>query len=193
VPATLLDEILADGRLKSQFETDASRGSLMPAHRQYSEERMWGYPEDLPNEKRPIYGYMHRPGQTDHWTDSYGEVELELKYAVRDRATWTDGDSFAQNMVPSPVNNPSHLSADVDLGSDPLGDGIGMSWYVEAQIHGGVSLDDVAAVHVPYDWRDDQSGITGWHEPEAAKTIKEALAEFERRGIPVEYDRGQKY
>lgn len=193
VPAPLLDEILADGRMKSQFETQNSGGTLSNEGRRYSEDRMWGYAPDTPDTDRPIYGYMHKLGQADSWTDSYGEVELEMKHAIRDRTTWTDGDSFAQTMVPSPLGKPSHLSTDVEYGNDPLADGLGSSWYVEAQMHGGVTVDDIAAIHVPYDWREDQSGITGWYEPEQAAVIKATLQKYQELGIPVEYDRGQLY
>ena len=161
VPTEVLDDIVETGRMKSQFETQTSRGSLSPRHRMDTEENLYSYPPDLPDAERPIYGYMQKPGRDPSWVSSYGEVEIEFKRDVRSRTTFTQGDSLAQGYIPSALNDPSYLSLDAPVAftnalndTDVVRDGIWADTpYVEAQIHGGVTLDDIAAVTFPVHMR----------------------------------------
>ena len=149
-----------DGRFKSQFETDRSSGLYDPDIRARREAEMYGYPKDLPPPERPIYGYLG--GVTDEAgaVNGYGPVTFVLKKDVRARTTFTSEDSLSAGLVPSPVNQPNSLSLKLPYS---LGDYrneriFGLSddirtwdtYYWEAQVHGGVSLDDVEKIEIWY-------------------------------------------
>ena len=131
--------------------------------------------------ERPIYGYMDVddgnsrivPGDAETRKslngyygasslerqaslDQYGEVRVEFKDSVRDRTTFTFGDSLAGvgKTMPSPVNDPAIESLgnawSAEFRSHPtknLLDSAGR--YVEAQIIGGVSAADIGRVVFP--------------------------------------------
>lgn len=120
---------------------------------------MFGIPRGSRPEDYPIYGYLDPkdgpPGATYHGVGQYGYVRLTLKDQVRNRTTFTVGDSLGTNLAPQPVNKPSLLS----VGSYQF-DNIDRSsaWattqkvsYIEAQIHGGVTVRDIAQLDVPAD------------------------------------------
>jgi hypothetical protein len=135
---------------------------------------------------RPIYGYMDVDGNNGRTMDptgesvavsyygsselersanldQYGGIRVELKDSVRDRTSFTFGDSLGEWARPSPINAPevrsmgnrydgfSRIRAnqngmDMDATSD-------LFWntgrYVEAQVHGGVAVSDIARVTFP--------------------------------------------
>jgi Protein of unknown function (DUF3626) len=97
--------VVRDGRFKSQFESGASRGYYSPDTRAEHEHEMFGYPEDLPAEKRPIYGYLSGSSEQQYGgADNYGSVMFRLKDGVNQRTTFTLGDSLAnQQMRPVPL------------------------------------------------------------------------------------------
>lgn len=90
----------------------------------------------------------------------YGDAIVELKQTTHTRVTWTGADSLdatARGSYPSfrasPLNAPSADSMSIQRGQLPL-DYI-KKWkvdhnslfYTEAQIHGGVTVDDIAHVY----------------------------------------------
>lgn len=161
-PATL-EKILDNGRFKSQFETDTSGGRVDKRSRSTTEKLLMGVDTDIDVTKRPIYGYMDDDpdgGMSKILSmDQYGKVAVKLKPHVRSKSTFTVGDSLdytgagrEQRFIASPVNDPSHKSVMFDFGvADPLKrleageikDSVG---YIEAQIHGGTSVDDIDEV-----------------------------------------------
>lgn len=173
-----LEHILRDGRIKSQFETGKSKGMNNQVGRAQYEQIMFGIDPKIDKnpEKRPIYGYVAvdgiRPATyhegslggigTDALTQ-YGQVQVVLKDSVRDRTTAMYGDSLnhAAFGLPSPINQPSWLSytpmnnqggitGNLDtLNRDPRDFKLRSQIYVEAQVHDGVSTDDIAEVVFP--------------------------------------------
>lgn len=157
-----LGSILEDGRFKTQFETGTSEGALNPELRDQIENFYFGY-EDTPGEDRPIYGYV--AGQGDEWTtQQYGEVIVQLDDDIRDRTSVSFFDSLdayrgtgtifeqGQELMPSPLNDPSWQSA-MPWEPDQLYGSIlqfedlrELPAYAEAQIHGGVAVDDIEQV-----------------------------------------------
>lgn len=198
-PDELMDEIVADGRFKSQFESGTSGGALNPELRSEAERQLFGYEPDMTQpQDRPIYGYLARPGGRfkDSATSQYGDIRWELKPSVRARTTWTGGDSLGKTLIPSTLTEPSYLSlpAPSRLSPEAQAEYIaqqkpveytthvsapldGAALYAEAQIHGGVTLDDVDAVVIPASYErysDDHP-------------VKQAAAALAARGISVEY------
>jgi hypothetical protein len=174
---TAVQNVIPDGRFKSQFETTGSRGLFDPNFRAKAEGDLFSYDADLEPVERPIYGYVGEVTSEESMVTQYGEATFVLKDDVRKRATWTQTDSLGTGVVPSPIERPSHLSL-MDPGSqdNPL---FGLDnplpfdefGYVEAQIHGGVSLDDVK--HIDY-WTYPSERAFG---QEMAERIRAALAE----------------
>lgn len=136
------------------------------AARRGLQERVFGRPES------PVYGYL---AETPHGAQntngsnplgsiqgmiprSYGDTALRLKRdRVAERSTFTVGDSFAMTagggepyLAALPVTSPDWQAAGpMDLsGVDSL-DRVGMETgasYVELQVHGQVTVDDIEAV-----------------------------------------------
>lgn len=117
-----LESIISD-RFKSQFETGKSSAAFQPEQRANTEAGLFGYKKDLPDEDRPIYGYMSRKStasKTDPnkgegaGADGYGDLVITLKPSVKDRATITGNDSLDRPpptmYQPSPVKSASIAS-----------------------------------------------------------------------------------
>lgn len=142
VPSSALPSIVADGRLKSQFESGVSRGTYDPSFRRDREADLLGVPGDLPVQERPIYGFVENGGSATNMSN-YGEFTLRLSPSVADRTSLTFGDSFVVN------------GRSLPLSADPSEDDVLAAFnqyaiippeYVETQIQGGVTLDDVTEV-----------------------------------------------
>jgi hypothetical protein len=173
-----LEDVLDDGRFKSQHEAGRSNGVYNPHRRDRFEEQKFG--EYEADHQRPIYGYLdsedgylqHRDGRSVSVNDvgydsarvqerlyQYGLVAVRLKDHVKQRTSFTVGDSLDQedNIHPSWMTEPQVWSVDPyvvapkeptspvvyndDPGTWPL--------YAEAQVHGAVRVEDIAEVVVP--------------------------------------------
>lgn len=172
VPPQHLDAIAADGRLKSQFETEHSQGWFDPAKRAEVESYQMGAPEDLDPEARPIYGAA-LDDLADYPFDAgahhYGDTFLVLdKGAVAGRTTLAFGDTLDQTLVPIPVGDGVKSMSDDRLRAamsdawvsnvarsyyasrtedyDASPPSFDVEYYTEIQVHGGVKLSDVEAV-----------------------------------------------
>ena len=167
--------IANEGRFKTQFEVGRSGGALNPDLRRKVEETGLGIPDDAPPEQRPIYGYI----STDPWlAANYGSIEWQLKDTVKNRTTITLGDSLADfengSMVGTPLLNP-----DIEgWGMRPVSyrrDGARRIGYIEAQIQGQVTLEDVERVIV--------------HKQQMkAIDVAQLRAALEAKGLQVEID-----
>lgn len=157
--------VLKDGRFKSQFETNKSNGLLDKNVRGRAEEKWFGLAPDSDPAKRPIYGYVAVEGVrnvNDHpeqYLNQYGTVQVVLKDSVRARTTAMWGDSLNQASygIPEPVDSPTWRSYTLALSGVGNGELVNLDrdtdsvrwreWsFVEAQIHDGVSTDDIAEV-----------------------------------------------
>jgi hypothetical protein len=138
--------ILEDGRFKTQFETGRSGGTFGIDDRRKAELNGMGVPEDIDDKLRPIYGYYKTP---THQAKDFGDVEYVFKKSVVSRTTITVGDSLysfgVNHSVASPALQPAkEMIADAKTAVNMVhGDGDISDSYIEAQIHGGVTLEDV--------------------------------------------------
>lgn len=146
MPADTLEMVVADGRIKTQFETQTSKGLLAPGRRREVESTLFGMPHDAPAHMRPVYGSINSPykvasGRQADSTWLYGDTRLVMKPSVRRRTTVTGSDSLDRmtEVVPSLASRPREISAS-------YGTSEGFYGYLEAQIWGGVSLSDVSEV-----------------------------------------------
>ncbi len=205
-PVDVVDDVAEEWRFKSQFETQTSRGTLDNEIRANGESELFSYPDYTSSEDRPIYGYMQRMSGSGGWeggVEQYGDVRWELKRDVRARTTFTQGDSLSLQRAPAPVDQPDFRALtppyqfpdeaharDRDILQHEAG-----IWgdvnYVEAQIHGGVRVDDVAAVVFPkHMQRTIEEGSSlpevNPHRAEEER-LRAAVAKLKHYGVTVEY------
>ena len=191
VPALIA--VLEEGRFKTQFETGESRGLLDTNLRGRTEANLFGYPQKgLPTELRPIYGTVAftNPAGPLRGPNSeasirncmdYGEVRVVLKDSVKDRTTFTVGDSLSyEGGTATPAlfgeKDPEKCVAAISSHSPDFvrgmaqvatGDWPGTSpakqamllttqTYFETQIHGGVTVDDIDRIVVPKEKADNE-------------------------------------
>lgn len=168
-----LEGILAAGRLKSQQEL---YGDDIPTFidRGEDERTLFGYSRPLQDSEHPIYGYLADATYDDALVrEMYGDIRLTTKWGVREKATFTGGDSLGSGRripyVPSPMSKPS-MASTVPISVRELeelggtkkylqglakANGIGdivmanNSDYFEFQVHGGVSVSEIMKVSVP--------------------------------------------
>lgn len=131
---------------------------------------------DIDPTKRPIYGYMRNKPfglGDDDAVDMYGDIAIKMKPAVKERSTFTMGDSLSTshwgndvNHHVVPVNAPTHHNIFVHQGhsDNPLevlrSGKIEKSWdYAEAQIHGGSDLSDFEHIYFPPDMAPDAETV----------------------------------
>lgn len=143
VPPEILVQILKDGRIKSQFETGHSSGTMNPTLRSQAETKMFGLHPTVTPENRPIYGHVMNEGidqSIRRVARHYGTSVVVLKKDVVERTTFTVGDSLGNATTPSRIMEPTNASFGV---TDRQDDG-----YTEAQIHGQVKINDIAYIVV---------------------------------------------
>jgi hypothetical protein len=166
-----LISVLNDGRIKNQFETMKSRGAYDPENRIKNELIVSGTPIDTPAQKRSIFGYLFTSDQAstrsedsrsdgnilhlgNRYTDSYGKFKVVLKPSIKERTTFTVGDSLergsqnsqilSQNLDRQAMKEAGLVTgADIALNQTPA---TLLGTYLEAQIHGGISLSDIERI-----------------------------------------------
>ena len=165
-----LQNILEDGRFKSQFETKKSGGLLNEKERKSTENKLFGYKEDLPNKLRPIYGYLTNfkdgfDGSKNNCCVMYGNVAIKLKKNnLKNRTSFVFGDSLDSSRwdykVPSLYTNPSMstlcarrmLTDNSGKYTGKLGKNMKEVTtninYVELQYHKGVKVNDIEKVYI---------------------------------------------
>lgn len=175
--------IVDHGRFKTQYETGTSGGHFDLEYRRKAENRGLGVPSDIDSKKHPVYGYFDTPG---HEASAYGPVEFQFKGSVKDRTTVTFSDSMGAfhrgELVGRPANNPTKECWGAINIEDLHRQGKTSGSYVEAQIHGGVFLRDVAKVVFHRDAFDSRGNL----RPE----LRAARATLRDREVRIEYDRG---
>lgn len=181
-PMRYLDQLIGDGRFKTQFETSTSRGLFSPLARSENDVAHFGYHPSMAPEMRPIFGYLTSGGILDEEgfgsIRQYGEIQFVLKRDVHGRSTYTTADSLSSGLKPSPMGVPSVEATQVASGSSLS------SLYSEAQIHGGVSLDDVDYVTVNVGEPSQNWQINRITEDEFV-AVSEMLARVGIRVVPV--------
>jgi hypothetical protein len=144
-PEHIAKHIFEAGRFKSQFETGNSQGALNERLRRDVEKNAMGVPHKIENEKRPIYGYVSNE-HGSHGSialDGYGEVAYILKEEIKGRSTVTFGDSLDNALPASPYSDHKEYSV---APHEPGRIGRSTNSYIEAQFHGGVSVNDVEKI-----------------------------------------------
>ena len=143
VPLSAIDSVLGTRRIMSQFEVGTSMGYLAYGFRSVLEASQFGYPPSMRPASRPIYG-VSVPEKMDladfKWSENYGELKFVMKDEVQGRTTYTIGDSANEVARPAPIG----VVAPTSMYESSI-------VHAEAQMHGSISLDDVAEVIVRLD------------------------------------------
>ncbi|GAA0527663.1 DUF3626 domain-containing protein [Paractinoplanes ferrugineus] len=166
--SSVAERLAGEGVYRTQFETGISNGGL-GGERPAWEERMFPGVYAGPA-GRPIYGGLNLAGHPDGASPRFGSCHLVLDPGVSRRATFSHGDSV---MLPSVVGTAetfgavwAALLAEVTARGQALNVAAGTAeeWvvalaeprtvagralddYVEAQVHGGITVgEDVTAV-----------------------------------------------
>lgn len=140
----VLEALVRDGVYRSQFETGTSNGGLTahPGGARWDwESRLFGGAYDHADPAdRPKYGALNHRGLAHGGAPRFGSAHVRLKEDVLDRTTFCHPDSVFD---PVDFGTARHFAltelADADT-RDPLDD------YIEAHVHGSVTLDDVEAL-----------------------------------------------
>ena len=148
--ASQLLGVLQDGKIKNIHEPNTRSNGLDDYKgRLEHEERVFG------KGHLPIYGYVAPDPVTEPMDDEalgwYGDVKINLKPEVKNRTTVTWGDSFMGSEIPSPMNDIHPDTVPVTRRDDGrpgarFNPGEPGALYLEAQIFGGLTLDDIDSV-----------------------------------------------
>jgi DNA topoisomerase IB len=161
-----LQQILSDGRFKTVSESKITAPGKPRALRTYIsiredyEEELFGIPKKKNHEVRPVYGYVSDEidgaGHDSFILSSFGNIRIKMKPHVKDKSTITISDSIDTNaghrpprLVPHPINE-FKVEATIPYSFSPTSEYSSINDlaydYVEAQIHGGVTTEDIEEV-----------------------------------------------
>ena len=136
---TVLGSIAADGHYRSQFVTGVSNGGLTArpdGDRWRWEQRMFAGAYDVaPATVRPVYGSLDDRRSPYGGSPRFGSSYFQLDPQALDRVTFCFPDSV---LDPTDVGTADRMGLLPLLAECDLDD---IDRYVEAQVHGGVSID----------------------------------------------------
>ena len=134
----VLESMARDGVYRSQFETGTGNGGLTAypgGDRWRWESRMFGGAYDAaPTAARPVYGALNFRNRRNGGSPRFGSSFFRLRESVLDRSTFCYPDSSTE-----PVNFGTADRAGL-VGIAAAGNLDFLNDYVEAHVHGGVSL-----------------------------------------------------
>jgi hypothetical protein len=170
-----LFKVFKDKRFKNQFETMTSNGMLDDKFRKVSEAAVQNIPVQAAPTERSIYGYITTNEKIQNtvpdegfengikrlWdnklsinsdaVDQYGDIRIVLKPEVKQRTTVTIGDSLYSGKLADKITSPNPDLINMGL----YDNGVSVHTarptfgYMEAQIQGIVTVDDIAMIYVP--------------------------------------------
>lgn len=152
---TAINSILDNKRMKNIHELPVSaKGKDYLGTRTAYENEVMGL-HGVESRKRPVYGYV---GNVNEVT-SYGAYAITLKDSVRKRTTVSAGDSLNGATDVRPIDSLHTLDFNQVRGIINADNALPLKFdgeihknsYMEAQIHGGVRIGDIASITVPAD------------------------------------------
>lgn len=169
VTGETLEKIVSGGSVKNAFMTRTTMPAALDQYdidsylknRQRVEDMWFGYDNDTPANKRPIYTLLSQATDLPATTAAYGDVQIVLNDNIKDRATVTFGDSIndANNIQPSSARSPKleSFGSRIDQVAESIMIAQENNWpiekeivhvggYVEAQVFGGIKLKDIDTI-----------------------------------------------
>ena len=102
IPGTALIQVLKDERYKTGYETGYTGGGAN-GPRDYFEAARMGIPASkLYREARPVYGFLDYADSRSVWP-AYGLNQIYLEDEIKERSTFTAGDSVVTGSTPAPL------------------------------------------------------------------------------------------
>ena len=136
---TVLGSIAAEGYYRSQFVTGVSNGGLTArpdGDRWRWEQRMFaGVYDDAPATARPVYGSLDDRRSPYGGSPRFGSCYFRLDPQALDRVTFCFPDSVLEPTDVGTADRMALLPLLADCEFDEI------DRYIEAQVHGGVSID----------------------------------------------------
>lgn len=125
-PYMALEPMLNDGgKFKTQFETNESRGLVGHEARIKTELETSGLPTDLDPKLRPKYGHLYG-GESmepeDYRANNYGEILIEFDDKVKEKTSFTLGDSLDKVIMQRKTNEPNRILGENLYAGPLLGD-----------------------------------------------------------------------
>lgn len=152
VTNTAMISILQSGKFLNQHEAGTSEGLFDPELRQSVENEAFDPSWTEPSEF-PLYGYMDTTANGLSPNVWYGPIKVAFKDSVKGRTTITYDDSLdgleGGRVAPSRLDDIKSQSIGLKIPQflPELGYGLSAD-YVEAQIHGGLTLNDIDRVYM---------------------------------------------
>jgi len=146
------EKLVDEPVLKNQFETVTSNIKVNLGNRRKWERVLSDWNSDnMMDRERPIYGYVGEVKRPVGEVGKYGDTTVVFKESVRDRATFTIGNSSWQqgaftDDVRAIFNDDRKIQHDVRLAGNAANiakdgkDGYVSRWYLESQIWGCADL-----------------------------------------------------
>ena len=152
----ILDKLADEPVLKNQFETGTSNATDdLDGRRQWERVVSGGKSDDMMHRERPVYGYVGNVQKVAQSVDGYGDTTVVFKRSVRDRMTFTLGNSTSQqgafcDDVRAVFNNDrQNKFYDRHIGTVPNMMGNMDRFYLESQIWGSADLrQDVSEIAI---------------------------------------------
>jgi SPP1 gp7 family putative phage head morphogenesis protein len=157
-----LEGVFREGRYRNAYEVnEITENTNYMEQRNNIESKFIGIPTDARIQDRPIYGAIHNPSAAAR----YGEATIVLRPEVKERTTMGVGDSF-NGFNPVPVRDvltgratvddysratSSFTWGDIQRGKQTIFESTSTQYW-EAQVHGGITVQDIAEVKVPKGW-----------------------------------------
>lgn len=186
---TVVDRLAREGIYRNQFETGTSNGGLTAhpdGNRWRWEQRLFGHAYDgAPTAERPKYGALNHRRRSVGGAVRFGSAYLRLTEPMLDRTTFCFPDSvfepsrFGTAQRFDLIRYADEFDAVERTDADELAGGGLLDDYVEAHVHGVVSLlDDVEALVLDPCFR-------GTRVEQAAEALTAGS------GVPVEWHEGR--
>ncbi len=188
MPRFAFEAMLEDGQYLTAQDTGYSHGSALGPDAYLGKyldgrekaERLLGI---TPGEDNPsiVYGYVdYRGNEHEEQAARYGSLALILKPEVIARSTFTINDSMDGGIYPIPHDFEDAVLADQAEASKSYAHGL-VQHYVEAQILGGVTMDDVEGIVLTVNPNNPAVGRSGeteeWQQAEEVERLLETMTE----------------
>lgn len=152
--ADAIKNILSSGSMKSAFDNDLSshkKDYNYQRVRHRTETQLDIRAKGTLKDPHPIYGalgYVNGKEEFRGAAPAYGDCSIRLKNTVKERSTYTYGDSFEGDVEPRQFIGKDVAYAKAKLELDGLNSNGTRTPYVEAQIIGGVRVEDIEEIHI---------------------------------------------
>lgn len=189
VPESAMAEMFEDGEFYNQHQSGGARGLERSTE---GEANLLGLPRSSTPEQLPKYAYL---GPDNSQVNMYGPVKVIFKDNIKDRTTFTVGDSLMTNAIPSKVREPWWGSARDYVESDQIPTGedwsemiaeeTGSMAYMEAQIYGKLTPNDIERVEVlDEDYWTEEDPMSGMPLVDDVAKMEWLMEELDKRQIP---------